>query len=72
VRVEVKDTGIGFPVDMAERIFQRFVQVDMAGTRKFGAPASGWRSPKSWSSFTVARSGRRARSARERPSTYVS
>jgi len=41
VRVDVNDTGIGFPADMAARIFQRFVQVDMAGTRKFGGTGIG-------------------------------
>ncbi|MFT3925804.1 MAG: ATP-binding protein [Myxococcales bacterium] len=40
-RVSVSDTGIGFPQDMAERIFERFVQVDMAGTRKFGGTGIG-------------------------------
>jgi signal transduction histidine kinase len=41
VRVDCKDTGIGFPPDMAERIFQRFFQVDMAETRKFGGTGIG-------------------------------
>ena len=41
VRVDFMDTGIGFPPDMAERIFQRFFQVDMAETRKFGGTGIG-------------------------------
>ena len=41
VRVSVVDSGIGFPPGMAERIFERFFQVDMAGTRKFGGAGIG-------------------------------
>ena len=41
VRIDVADTGIGFPPDMAETIFERFFQVDMAGTRKFGGTGIG-------------------------------
>lgn len=41
VRVEVKDDGIGFPEDKAEALFERFYQVDMAGTRKFGGTGIG-------------------------------
>jgi len=41
VRVEVKDDGIGFPQDKAEALFERFYQVDMAGTRKFGGTGIG-------------------------------
>jgi signal transduction histidine kinase len=41
VRIDVKDTGIGFPPDMSEMIFQRFFQVDMAETRKFGGTGIG-------------------------------
>jgi signal transduction histidine kinase len=41
VRVEVRDTGIGFPQEMAEKLFRRFFQVDMAGTRKFGGTGIG-------------------------------
>jgi signal transduction histidine kinase len=40
-RIAVADSGIGFPQDMAEKIFERFVQVDMAGTRKFGGTGIG-------------------------------
>ncbi|HVU05709.1 MAG TPA: ATP-binding protein [Polyangiaceae bacterium] len=41
VRVTVRDTGIGFPKEMAETIFERFVQVDMGGTRKYGGTGIG-------------------------------
>ncbi len=41
VLVEVCDTGIGFPPGMAERIFDRFFQVDMAGTRRYGGTGIG-------------------------------
>jgi signal transduction histidine kinase len=41
VRVDFRDTGIGFPAGMTERIFQRFFQVDMAETRKFGGTGIG-------------------------------
>ncbi len=41
VRVRVRDTGAGFAPDVAERIFERFFQVDMGGTRKFGGTGIG-------------------------------
>jgi signal transduction histidine kinase len=41
VRVDFRDTGIGFSPDMAEKVFQRFFQVDMAETRKFGGTGIG-------------------------------
>jgi signal transduction histidine kinase len=41
VRVEVEDSGVGFPPEMSEQIFQRFFQADMAGTRKFGGTGIG-------------------------------
>jgi signal transduction histidine kinase len=41
VRVAVIDTGIGFPPGMADMLFERFVQVDMGGTRKFGGTGLG-------------------------------
>ncbi len=41
VRVDVQDTGIGFPQEMAEKLFRRFFQVDMAGTRRFGGTGIG-------------------------------
>ncbi len=41
VFVSVRDDGIGFPADMASRVFERFFQVDMAGTRKHGGTGIG-------------------------------
>jgi signal transduction histidine kinase len=41
VRVEVEDSGVGFPPEMSEQIFHRFFQADMAGTRKFGGTGIG-------------------------------
>lgn len=41
VRIEVSDDGPGFPPEMAERIFERFFQVDMEGTRKYGGTGIG-------------------------------
>jgi len=41
VRIEVRDTGVGFPPEMADRLFERFFQVDMTGTRKFGGTGIG-------------------------------
>lgn len=40
-RIEVEDTGIGFPPGMAERIFQRFFQVDSGSTRRYGGTGIG-------------------------------
>jgi signal transduction histidine kinase len=39
--VVVRDDGPGFPPDMAERIFERFYQVDMGGTRQHGGAGIG-------------------------------
>jgi signal transduction histidine kinase len=41
VEIWVDDTGIGFPPEMADRIFERFVQVDQARTRKYGGTGIG-------------------------------
>ena len=41
VRVTVADTGVGFPEELSERVFERFFQVDMAGTRKVGGTGIG-------------------------------
>ncbi len=41
VHVSVIDDGPGFPADKAERVFERFYQVDMAGTRKHGGTGIG-------------------------------
>ncbi|MGZ6125742.1 MAG: ATP-binding protein, partial [Myxococcales bacterium] len=39
--VVVQDDGPGFPPDKADRIFERFYQVDMGGTRKYGGTGIG-------------------------------
>lgn len=41
VRVDVTDSGVGFPSDMAEAVFQRFFQADIAQTRRFGGAGIG-------------------------------
>jgi signal transduction histidine kinase len=41
VRVEVADTGVGFPSELAREVFERFFQVDMAGTRRYGGVGLG-------------------------------
>ncbi|HZZ85479.1 MAG TPA: ATP-binding protein [Anaeromyxobacteraceae bacterium] len=41
VAVTVADDGPGFPPELATRIFERFYQVDMAGTRQFGGAGIG-------------------------------
>ncbi len=41
VLVHVQDSGEGFEPDQAERLFERFFQVDMGGTRKFGGTGIG-------------------------------
>jgi len=41
VRVEVEDSGVGFPPEISEQIFHRFFQADMAGTRKYGGTGIG-------------------------------
>lgn len=40
-RIEVEDDGPGFPPEMADRLFERFFQVDMDSTRKFGGAGIG-------------------------------
>ncbi len=40
-RLKVRDTGCGFAPDKAAALFERFYQVDMAGTRKFGGTGIG-------------------------------
>jgi two-component system sensor histidine kinase RpfC len=41
IRFEVVDTGIGIPLDQQERLFERFVQVDTSGTRRYGGTGLG-------------------------------
>lgn len=41
VHVQVRDTGEGFAPDVAERLFERFYQVDMGGTRRYGGTGIG-------------------------------
>jgi signal transduction histidine kinase len=41
VKVEVHDTGVGFPPELAERIFSRFFQTDMGKTRRYGGTGIG-------------------------------
>jgi signal transduction histidine kinase len=41
VEVVVQDDGPGFPPDKADRIFERFYQVDMGGTRRYGGTGIG-------------------------------
>jgi signal transduction histidine kinase len=39
--ISVADNGVGFPPERAEQLFERFFQVDMTGTRKFGGTGIG-------------------------------
>ncbi len=41
VEVQVKDTGIGVPVDRRDRLFRKFSQADTSTTRKFGGTGLG-------------------------------
>ena len=41
IRCEVRDTGIGIPVDRQQALFTPFTQVDTATTRKFGGTGLG-------------------------------
>jgi|GEM_PF-5700314 PAS domain S-box len=41
VRLEVKDTGVGIPVDSRERLFNPFTQADSSTARKYGGTGLG-------------------------------
>lgn len=41
VLVEVADSGVGFPAHLNKEVFERFFQVDMAGTRRYGGAGLG-------------------------------
>ncbi len=68
VQVLVQDDGPGFPPEKAQQIFERFFQVDMGGTRRYGGTGIGlalakeicelhggriWAESSSGASFTV-------------------
>lgn len=41
IRIEVKDTGVGFDPDVAEYLFEAFTQEDQSTTRRFGGTGLG-------------------------------
>ncbi|MEO5674143.1 MAG: ATP-binding protein [Chitinophagales bacterium] len=41
IRTDVKDTGIGIPLEMTQKIFEEFTQRDYAITRKYGGSGLG-------------------------------
>ncbi|NBB65671.1 hypothetical protein GVN18_41130 [Pseudomonas sp. ODNR1LW] len=41
LKVEVVDSGVGFPQDSADALFERFAQADTSLTRKYGGSGLG-------------------------------
>jgi signal transduction histidine kinase len=41
VRIDVVDDGVGFPSELEEEVFQRFMQADMLSTRRYGGAGLG-------------------------------
>lgn len=39
--IRIKDTGVGIPFEMQQRVFEKFVQADSSTTRKFGGTGLG-------------------------------
>lgn len=39
--VQVRDTGVGFPAELSERVFSRFFQTDMGKKRRYGGTGIG-------------------------------
>ena len=41
ISIRVKDTGVGIPEEMQQRVFEKFVQADSSTTRKYGGTGLG-------------------------------
>ena len=48
LRITVEDSGVGIPVDVQMRIFDKFTQADSSTTRMYGGTGLGWPSASSW------------------------